>query len=198
MLSDHILDSDIASSEPVRLWQLPSDKYATTEPTAERRLGWATAPYNPLSQGLPPRTSKGYWWRVGMVDLVKELTKCAGWAVVANNVDTVPYIITEGFLLDGADAVLEPGGRSACHDNAAFLVRLSPADTVMMTGYALSDDGMWRGHSWCVRLNANGTMTTVETTCPRLAYFGHVVRRETTGPLHPDVFPGAYTKADVM
>lgn len=40
---------------------------------------------------------------------------------------------------------------------------------VIMTGYALSDDGIWRAHSWGVDLT---TGDTIETTDARWLYFG--------------------------
>ena len=132
-----------------------------------------------------------------MLDLADKLPKCAGWAVVATNIDTLPYIITEGFLLDGADAVLDVGAPSACHDNAARLVQMDPGKMLMMSGYALSDDGMWRGHSWCLRREDDGSFTIVETTCPRLGYFGHIVRRETAGALHPEIFPAERSREKI-
>jgi hypothetical protein len=58
--------------------------------------------------------------------------------------------------------------RSACHENVAQLwVTKSSGLTAIGTGYALSEDGLWRQHSWGVRRDG-----IVETTKVRVKYFG--------------------------
>ena len=47
------------------------------------------------------------------------------------------------------------------------------------TGYALSDDGMWRQHSWCIDKRPR-TTKIIETTEPRVLYFGYVLNDEET------------------
>jgi len=61
------------------------------------------------------------------------------------------------------------GARNACHWNTAKIHRRDPKRFDIATGYALSDDGLWRQHSWIVVRSAK---VIVETTVPRLAYFG--------------------------
>ena len=196
MLSEYITDEDV-TRDPVRLWELPEARYPTREPTQERRTEWSRAKFNPKAHGLPPENARDYWWRVGLHDLTAKLSGCAGWAVVATNLTTLPYMITEGFLLDGEDAVMETGAPSACHDNASRLTRLNPDKMVLMTGYALSDDGMWRGHSYCLRSEDDGSFTIVETTVPRLAYFGHIVRHYQTPGAFPEMFNHKSTAEEV-
>jgi len=58
--------------------------------------------------------------------------------------------------------------QSACHKNAAKLCRMNPNYRIM-TGWALSDDGLWRQHSWVLDKKTN---TIIETTELREAYFG--------------------------
>lgn len=60
-----------------------------------------------------------------------------------------------------------PLRRSECHGNAVGLWRQGDA-VAIGTGYALSDDGLWRSHSWA--LSPEGEL--VETTMEREAYFG--------------------------
>ena len=70
-------------------------------------------------------------------------------------------------------AKLRRGRRSDCHDNAGRLYAKAPERTRIVTGYALSDDGLWRQHSWALvddRL--------VETTEPRELYFGFLLPAE--------------------
>lgn len=66
------------------------------------------------------------------------------------------------------------GKRSQCHDNACRLWRRAPKRYRIVNGYGLSDDGIWREHSWC--LNKQGKV--VETTEPRLIYFGFVLTED--------------------
>jgi hypothetical protein len=84
-------------------------------------------------------------------------------------------LVKFGIFLYGDDARVELGKRSGCHENASKIVLASPDNRIIGTGYALSDDGMWRGHSWCIDTD-NGQI--IETTEKRVAYFGIVVGKE--------------------
>lgn len=57
-----------------------------------------------------------------------------------------------------------------CHDNCEWLKNLNVIQCVC-TGYALSDDGLWRFHSWGINFNDE----IVETTEPRIKYYGIIV-----------------------
>jgi hypothetical protein len=58
--------------------------------------------------------------------------------------------------------------RCACHLNSSRLWLERKLGVVAIgTGFALSDDGLWRRHSWGI-----GRDCLVETTCPRERYFG--------------------------
>jgi hypothetical protein len=50
----------------------------------------------------------------------------------------------------------------------------SPERFQIVTGYALSDDGLWRRHTWALEGER-----VIETTEPRVLYFG--VRLEKEG-----------------
>ena len=67
----------------------------------------------------------------------------------------------------GATTDVEPGPPSDCHRNAVAIWRSGRA-LAIGTGYALSDDGLWREHSWGVASDG----AVIETTEPRLRYFG--------------------------
>lgn len=54
---------------------------------------------------------------------------------------------------------------SMCHDNCAELLHKGLCNA-MVTGYALSPDGAWRHHSWCLDHECN----IIETTERRIAY----------------------------
>ncbi|WP_228031729.1 hypothetical protein, partial [Streptomyces phyllanthi] len=67
----------------------------------------------------------------------------------------------------GEAAALMEGKDNSCHLNSAALWA-SERVAGLATGYALSDDDLWRQHSW--GLAADGTV--VETTEPRRLYAG--------------------------
>jgi hypothetical protein len=60
-----------------------------------------------------------------------------------------------------------PGDDNGCHANAAMMWTDGTVAAIG-TGYALSDDGLWRQHSWGV--DADGA--PVETTAARNSYVG--------------------------
>ena len=67
------------------------------------------------------------------------------------------------------------GEQSQCHRNSALMWEANRDKVRIATGYALSDDGIWRQHSWCVtcdRRSGSRGGRVVETTEKRLLYFG--------------------------
>jgi hypothetical protein len=73
---------------------------------------------------------------------------------------------TRGHVQTGK-VMMKKGEPRDCHNNVIAMFRAGRVDGIG-TGYALSDDGLWRSHSWGVR--ANGTI--IETTERRCSYFG--------------------------
>jgi hypothetical protein len=61
---------------------------------------------------------------------------------------------------------------SHCHENAAKLW-FKNKNLKIVTGWALSDDGLWRQHSWILKNN-----TIIETTEIREKYFGVILTEE--------------------
>jgi hypothetical protein len=83
----------------------------------------------------------------------------------------VSFLIDEGFLM-GDSIICEMMERSLCHENVARLWKAKHRGLVGVgTGYALSDDGLWRQHSWGVRRSG-----ILETTKVRMKYFGRVLQ----------------------
>lgn len=68
--------------------------------------------------------------------------------------------------------LLVEGIPNRCHENASriFMERY-PSTTRIVTGYALSDDGIWRQHSW-LRWGNGWKRGVIETTEKRVLYFG--------------------------
>lgn len=65
-----------------------------------------------------------------------------------------------------------------CHSNSAYLYKRNPEKYQIITGYALSDDLVWRCHSWVVESLKNGKFKVVETTEPRIEYYGYILNDE--------------------
>jgi hypothetical protein len=75
----------------------------------------------------------------------------------------------------GYRAQMIPMERNACHWNAVELWKKDAGKFTVCTGYALSRDGLWRQHSWCIN---NATGRIVETTESRVLYFGFEMTRK--------------------
>jgi hypothetical protein len=79
----------------------------------------------------------------------------------------VPMLLEHGFLMNGP-ARLHIMESSSCHQNIASVWTRKEFGIVGIgTGYALSDDGLWRQHTWGVLRDA-----VLETTEKRVKYFG--------------------------
>ncbi len=96
----------------------------------------------------------------------------------------VSDIVNRGRLIDLPVTLRRMEG-NRCHNNVACLWDQRKKRSrlkAIATGYALSEDGMWRWHSW-------GLTTThiVETTVSRLQYFGLPMNAEDA-----DVFTAGF------
>lgn len=93
-------------------------------------------------------------------------------AIVAFKDEDKEKIMSRGVFASGKGSLLRRGNEGACHYNAAM--NFKNGSCGIMTGYALSDDGVWRMHSW--NIDVDGTL--IETTEERSAYFGFVLTPE--------------------
>lgn len=110
-----------------------------------------------------------------MEGLARSLVAFGGWRLVDPGFDEDLLKITaRGQLWSGHGAVRAPGTPSQCHRNSALCWEANADRLVLATGYALSADGLWRQHSWCVKIDGNKPRI-VETTERRVAYFGFVM-----------------------
>jgi len=85
-------------------------------------------------------------------------------------------ILSRGYYRKGTSKMME-GSPSRCHSNVCNLYVLNQrvADVTICTGYALSNDGLWRQHSWLLHRYKTRTQhrtRVIETTTKRVAYFG--------------------------
>jgi hypothetical protein len=82
----------------------------------------------------------------------------------------VPALLASGCLMSGP-IIMKQMKSSMCHKNVAALWKAREQGIVAIaTGYALSEDGLWRQHSWGVLLDG-----ILETTVCRSRYFGIVL-----------------------
>ena len=76
-------------------------------------------------------------------------------------------LIEDGFVMAGP-VVRRTMKESRCHTNIAEVWARGRHRLIGIgTGYSLSDDGLWRQHSWGLRREG-----ILETTAPRVKYFG--------------------------
>ncbi|HEY6236342.1 MAG TPA: hypothetical protein VIW69_14685 [Candidatus Elarobacter sp.] len=103
-------------------------------------------------------------------ELKRRLLSIGGWAVVLREQEPdLDAILSRGVLLSGDDAVQDVAEDSQCHFNSGMQHLLNPKGRAIMTGYALSDDGTWRQHSWIYDRAGDAV---VETTEKRVGYLG--------------------------
>jgi hypothetical protein len=94
--------------------------------------------------------------------------------------DDLATIMTRGVLLYGDDARFFKGDPCECHRNSVLFWEKNKNKVVLMTGYALSNDSMWRQHSWCAFIK-NGQI--IESTEGRKAYFGFAMTHDEANAL---------------
>lgn len=87
-----------------------------------------------------------------------------------------PKIMEKGQFFYGSN-YMKKGRPSRCHENSSLLWEANKSNCKIATGYALSEDGMWREHSWVVQELAT-KYRIWETTEKRIAYFGYVMNEE--------------------
>lgn len=75
-------------------------------------------------------------------------------------------IIKEGEYFTEQEVVLKEMRVSRCHDNAQEYVNKNK-NAIICSGFGLSEDGVWRPHSWVLENNI-----IIETTEKRICYFG--------------------------
>lgn len=114
-------------------------------------------------------------------ELRHRLLAIDGDEVVARPDEDLAKIIERGREFPGRGATLALGAPSQCHANSARLFEANADRVQIVTGYALSKDGLWRQHSWAIFGPDSRTPgKVIETTERRTHYFGFVLNpRET-------------------
>lgn len=99
--------------------------------------------------------------------------------------DDLENILDRGQLWYGEGAMMMRGAPSQCHRNSAACWEANKSRTILCTGYAMSEDGLWRQHSWLVNFR---NQCIVETTEPRVAYFGFPMTRDEAQAFADDCY----------
>lgn len=91
--------------------------------------------------------------------------------------EDIDNILKFGQLWNGwSNTIFMKGSPSQCHRNATDLYYANYDNPdikalTIATGYAMSNDGIWRQHSWLLRKNPR-SISIIETTEKQLLYFG--------------------------
>jgi len=101
------------------------------------------------------------------VKLEQKLLSIAGDMVVPRREPDQDKILSRGRQWIGHNIKIIKGQTRNCHGNVAKSWRRNQRRYRIATGWALSEDGLWRQHSWLVE-----GRTLIETTTPREKYFG--------------------------
>ena len=153
----------------------------------DRMFRSAISSVRKLGEGWRSTIERHYWWarkehENGIDPMLYELREkilSFGGDAVCMSVykNDAEALMTCGQVWPGYGAVMMPGEACRCHKNSFTLA--AEKGYRLCTGYALSDDGMWREHSWCVNRNGE-TVEIIETTEPRVLYFGYALTDEDT------------------
>jgi hypothetical protein len=119
-------------------------------------------------------------------NLIKKILTFGGEEVCMPHIDQFVEdeyneMLERGQLWYGDRIKMLKGEPHRCHSNSAELWvanKNNPDEKVLLaTGYALSKDGLWRQHSWLVRIKPRANQI-IETTEKRIAYFGYLLNEE--------------------
>lgn len=139
----------------------------------------------PHSQLLKERFTRAIEFVPSYVDLRNRLLDLGGDEIVpmvfprstAVQIDRqrsdIAKVLQNGRTWPGEQAKMKMMEGSACHRNAAKLCASGRGS--IATGWALSDDGLWREHTWIVRKPGTGAESLIETTFPRVLYHGYLL-----------------------
>ena len=101
--------------------------------------------------------------------LEEQLLALGGTMVAFRSEPHIAILLSRGKAFSSAKRILVRGASNGCHTNAARLWMNRAPKVALVTGWALSDDGCWRQHSWGWRA---GDGTWVETTLHRGLGYG--------------------------
>jgi hypothetical protein len=154
----------------------------------------------PLSNEWQQSINEGKWWATGYtgsdsgtqsdMELRDKILTFGGYeACMQYQEPDAQAMLSRGQLWYGDKCVRKRGQPCRCHSNSCNLWQANRKshEIAIATGYALSKDGMWRQHTWLV-LRKPRSVKVVETTEPRIAYFGFVMTDEEAEKFCQDNF----------
>lgn len=150
-------------------------KYKKPDPVWQKRIDEAWWSSKQISRSSEHEIEKKIWNRL----------ICFGGNEVCLPVheDDADALLERGQFWTSSNICFEKMDPEKCHSNAAQVWKASNKWTLenshkkkiaLATGYALSGDGVWRQHSWCV-VRTPGKVRILETTEPRIVYYGFVM-----------------------
>lgn len=120
---------------------------------------------------------RGFTLRTGdpaFLPLKKKLLEIGGWSVCIPGIEPdLEKILSRGRRFPGKSRTMR-GEPCRCHENSALCWEENRELCSIVTGYALTRDGMWRQHSWVY----TNTGLVIETTVKRVQYWGYVLTEE--------------------
>jgi hypothetical protein len=115
---------------------------------------------------------------VPLFPLEQKLLTLGGIRLIYRYEPDLQLLLARGEAFDET-AELIAGESGQCHLNVAQIWNERSEEYSIVTGYALSEDGLWRQHSWLLREKPTaGQCRLIETTIERIKYFG-VILTET-------------------
>lgn len=144
------------------------------------RLRWRQTAYTWLAVNQKSDDFRGSKLEKPVSKQVREL--CSQLLSIGGKVVVVEFhesqfcnVLAELGEVDSYDRLkINKGEDRECHTNSAILWSNNKDTYILVTGFALSDDGVWRRHSW-IRTKGN---TLIETTIKREKYYGMRLNRE--------------------
>lgn len=122
---------------------------------------------------IPQNSSEMVQEQPRLLELEQRLLAKAGQAVALLPEPDLDELLAKGNFIKPQAVWLVPGRAGRCHTNTVRLWEKSNGNMRIFTGWSLAQDGRWYQHSWGALWGK-----LVETTEPRLLYFGYELTNE--------------------
>ncbi|GHO48634.1 hypothetical protein KSX_67970 [Ktedonospora formicarum] len=121
---------------------------------------------------------------VPLLPLEQQLLLLGGKRMVYRYEPDIEALLERGKAFHGPRELI-PGEARECHSNVAWHWEKQKEKRSIVTGYALSMDGLWRQHSWLVQKQQEcERFSLLETTMERLQYFGFLLTDQEAEHFH--------------
>ncbi len=130
-----------------------------------KNMFWYQETLEEMKRMYPEMDDRLYTLRAKLLDFAGDAVCILGYE------SDLSELLTHGQFWVGNNVKMMRGQSRQCHSNSAKIWLDNQEDMHICTGYALSDDGMWRQHSWGV-WNKKRSNQIIETTEPRILYYG--------------------------